>query len=842
MIRQLQGLFQRYAVAHQVVQYTGDDLLDENGARIGHLDRVSITANRIELEGWTTGRDVHMILEGNARKVIPSMARTDVADALNLDPDRLLGFAVGQHYVEGRCVLGITTQSGQTYFTEVFVPDLQEIARASKAVRKPFVRDLLRAGPHFLNWVITRNPTSRAAIKRALRLSDPVTGSSAFDADLLTPDTTTPPAPQDITIVMPVYNAFDLLAEVLHRIRAHTDLPWRLVMVEDCSSDKKVRPFLRDWVAKLPTEVRTRVTLVENESNLGFIGSVNHGFDIARGFGGHVVLLNSDAFLPKDWATRLLRPIFEDAEVATVTPMSNDAEICNTPVICVRHDLNPGEADEIDAYASTLNPDAARAVVPTGVGFCMAMNRRYLDRVPKLDTSFGRGYGEEVDWCQKIRAQGGRHEIIGSLFVEHRGGVSFGGAEKLALIQKNNELIENRYRGYDLEIQNFIQRDPLASARMLLALAWAQERQDGLMPIYMAHSMGGGAEDDLGDRIKADIAKGGSALVVRVGGEARWRLELHAHMGVQQCFMDEEDLLHRVLAPIKGRRVIYSNGVGHFDPIALPETLLALKNGSDDRLDVLLHDFLVISPSYTLLDSKGVYEGVPTASDTDKQHQVLRPDGTRAPLSAWRDAWGKMMAQADRVVAFSQNSADLFAQAYPDHAALCVVQPHKPKLSALKIKKADQPKGDPVIGVLGNIGYQKGAAVLQEMSQHLAQSGEAGLVVIGDIDPAYALTAPGIVHGRYDKNDLPEIVRSYGITRWLIPSIWPETFSFTTHEVLATGMQVYSLDLGAQAEAIAKAKNGHVIPLPADPADMAEVILDEMLPARAKTPQKDNAA
>lgn len=829
MFRRLQGLFRRYAVAHQVVQFPGFDLLDEQGERIGHLDRVSIAANRVELEGWTTGREVHMVLDGNARRVTPSMARKDVAQALGLDPDMLLGFAVGQHYVEGRCMLGVSTTVGKTYFSEVYVPDLKEIGRASKAVRKPFARDLLRASPHVLNWAMTRSPEARAGIKRALRLSDPVTGSSAFDVGLLAPDTGTQPKPEDITIVMPVYNAFDLLAEVLQRIRDHTDVPWRLVMVEDCSSDVQVRPFLRDWVAGLPTEVRARVTLVENETNLGFIGSVNHGFEVARAFGGHVVLLNSDAFLPRDWATRLLRPIFEDSDVATVTPMSNDAEICNTPVVCMRHDLNPGEADAIDAFARTLNPTAARAEVPTGVGFCMAMNRRFLDQEPKLDTAFGRGYGEEVDWCQKVRARGGRHEVIGSLFVEHRGGVSFGSAEKLALVQKNNELIENRYRGYDLEIQNFIQRDPLAGVRMLLALAWAQARQDGLMPIYMAHSMGGGAENDLADRIKVHIAEGGSALVLRVGGKVRWKLELHAHMGIQQCFLDEEEVVHRVLAPIKGRRVIYSNGVGHFDPIALPKTLLALKTSAEDRLEVLLHDFLVVSPSYTLLNSKGVYEGVPADNTDDKQHQVLRPDGTRASLSVWRKAWGAMIAQADQVVAFSQNSADLFAQAYPDQAGLCVVQPHTPPLGALKIKKADQPKGDPVIGVLGNIGYQKGAAILQEMSGLLAESGAAGLVVIGDIDPAYALTPPGIVHGRYDKNDLPNIVRSYGITAWLIPSIWPETFSFTTHEVLATGMPVYGLDLGAQAEAIGKAKNGHVIPLPEDHGDLAEVILATML-------------
>ena len=829
MFGRLQALFRRYAVAHQVVQYPGGDLLDEKGQRIGHLDRISVAGNRIELEGWTTAREVHMVLNGNPRRVTPSMARVDVADALGLDRDTLLGFAIGQHYTEGRCVLGITTATNQTYFSDVYVPDEAEIVRASRSVRIPFARDLLKATPHLVQWALTRSPGARAGIKRALRLTDPITGSSQFDVDILAPDTHPVPEAAPITIVMPVYNAFDLLEEVLQRIVDHTDLPWRLVLVEDCSTDKQVRPYLRDWVANLPAAYQSNVTLEENAENLGFIGSVNKGFALAQAHPGHVVLFNSDAFVPKGWASRLLRPILENAEVATVTPMSNDAEICNTPVICMRHDLEPGEADAIDAVAQGLNPHASKAEAPTGVGFCMAMNRAYLDRLPRLDTAFGRGYGEEVDWCQKIRAEGGRHEIIGSLFVEHRGGVSFGSAEKLALVQKNNELIENRYRGYDLEIQRYIQSDPLSGSRMVLGLAWAQARQKGLMPIYLAHAMGGGAEDDLQNRIKAHLKADESVIVIRVGGIARWQVELHAHMGVQRSMMDEEEVLHRLLAPIEGRRVIYSNGVGHYDPIALPDLLLALKTAPEDRLEALLHDFFIVSPSYTLLSGKGVYEGVPDPDTDDKQHQVLRPDSTRAPLSEWRAAWGRMLAQTDRVEAFSQNSADLFAQAYPEHAGLCVVKPHAPALKALHMPAKDHPDGPPVIGVLGNIGYQKGAAVLQAMSSQLAETGAAGLVVVGDIDPAYGLTPPAVVHGRYDKSDLPEIVRTYGITAWLMPSIWPETFSFTTHEVLATGMPVYGLDLGAQAEAIAKAKNGHLIAVPEDHADLPHAILKAML-------------
>jgi glycosyltransferase involved in cell wall biosynthesis len=131
-----------------------------------------------------------------------------------------------------------------------------------------------------------------------------------------------------------------------------------------------------------------------------------------------------------------------------------------------------------------------------------------------------------------------------------------------------------------------------------------------------------------------------------------------------------------------------------------------------------------------------------------------------------------------------------------------------------------------VIGVLGNIGVQKGAAVLQQLSRYLARNPVAQIVVIGNLDPDYALSAPARVHGSYELRDLPGLVARYGITAWMIPSVWPETFSFTTHEALATGLPVLSFDLGAQGDtggaAVAAGAPGAVRSLPrSGPVDAA---------------------
>lgn len=42
-------------------------------------------------------------------------------------------------------------------------------------------------------------------------------------------------------------------------------------------------------------------------------------------------------------------------------------------------------------------------------------------------------------------------------------------------------------------------------------------------------------------------------------------------------------------------------------------------------------------------------------------------------------------------------------------------------------------------------------------------------------------------------------------------SIWPETYSYTTHEMLATGLPVVSFSLGAQGDTVASHRNGIIV-------------------------------
>ncbi|RWR28141.1 glycosyltransferase [Sinirhodobacter populi] len=625
-----------------------------------------------------------------------------------------------------------------------------------------------------------------------------------------------PPVPQDrpAVVILPVYNAADLVRECLDHLGRNTTCPHRVLIIDDASPDPAIRPLLEAWVAAHP-----QAELLRNPENLGFVGTVNRG--LAHAAGHDVVLLNSDAMVPPGWLERLLRALHENDEIASVTPLSNDAEIFAAPVECRPRILAPGEAEAADRMAARLDGTVAWAEAPTGVGFCMAMRREWLERLPQLDTIFGRGYGEEVDWCRRTAALGARHVGTGTLFVEHRSGSSFGD-EKPARVQANNRIISARYPGYDLMVQQFRDRDPLAGPRLavgLALLAGRRDRPERGFPVWLAHRWGGGAELWLNGRIAEDIAQENGALVLRDASEERDApegavlAELHSAEGITRVILEGEDMA-RLLAQIPVPLAIgYSCLAGARDPLGFMRRLdetLTLRARDGDSLTFLFHDYLPLCPSYTLMGANRQYCGLPRPEACQKCYAALPVTSGRRParIAEWRAEWLRLARRAREIVVFSADSRRHVETVWPELAPKIRLAPHE----AGHLPPPVAPGGSAAltVGVLGAIGYNKGAAILRDLAARTGKSFR--LVLIGKIDPAYA--HPGMtIHGPYQRDEIAELARRYALDCWFLPSIWPETFSYTVHECLATGLPVLGFDLGAQGDSLRQAPNGIVLPL-----------------------------
>lgn len=800
MLARLKQLFERTISQQELCSSTGGPLRTLEGSTLGYLDVIQVVGNRLVIQGWSTAKSVTLHLGNEQTKITPSIHRSDLAEVAS-DHGVALGFASTLPYQDSPFTIELA--AGQRHYSfERKTPSRLSLRRSKYRYIPAFLFKLIQASPHIGIWYLWRTAERRKKIKQILGLA---LRSSRRELSFATSIPRYPSIKTPVTVILPVFNAFDVLKECLERVLNNTDCPWRMVIVEDCSTDKRVRPFLRTWCNADHETEPGRIKLITNTRNLGFIRSVNRALAFAREESGPVILLNSDALVPPNWASRLLSPMMVDPSIASVTPMSNDAELSSVPVICRPKKFEPGEADELDAYAQTLPPGTTSFDPPTGVGFCMAMNRRFLDMIPEFDTEFGRGYGEEVDWCQKTRALGGRHIIQPRLFVEHRSGSSFGPSTKRALLEHNNSKIAQRYHGYDMDVQHYISEDPSRTTRLALGIFHAGQCKNCEIPVYLAHSWGGGADLYLKDKIKLATRNQRATIVLRVGGSFRWQLEFHTELGVTQGGCNDIETIERLLAPLKNMRLIYSCGVGDSAPQQLPEILLRLAKSCP--IDVLFHDYFPLTPAYHLLDEKHRYNGVP---DLIRENDA-KLDEDVMPLSSWRAEWSKLFQHSQNLITFSTSSAQLVAAALPEFTTKISTQPHRLHQPVQRL--APKATLDGTIGILGNINAHKGAEVAIGLAQKSQEDRNRKVVLIGSLDPTYSAPKGLRVHGEYDLTELHILAKRYRISCWVIPSIWPETFSYTTHEALATGLPVFVFNLGAQAEAAAQAKNGHIVPL-----------------------------
>ncbi|NUB23204.1 glycosyltransferase, partial [Azospirillum formosense] len=280
------------------------------------------------------------------------------------------------------------------------------------------------------------------------------------------------PAPMG-DVVVPVYRGREETLACLRSVFAAEDrTPREIIVIDDASPDADL---VRD-LAALAAE--GRITLLRNARNLGFPATVNRG--LALHPDRDAVLLNADTLVAGPWLERLRAAAWSAPDIGTVTPLSNDATILSYPSGTDRPPPpSLSETAAFDRLARAVNA-GLRVDLPTAVGFCAYIRRDCLEETgPFEERLFGRGYGEENDFCLRARRLGWRHLGAADVFVAHVGGRSFG-RQKAILAARNSRLLERLHPGYDALVQDFIAADPLMAARRRLDLArWAEESATG---------------------------------------------------------------------------------------------------------------------------------------------------------------------------------------------------------------------------------------------------------------------------------------------------------------------------------------------------------------------------
>jgi GT2 family glycosyltransferase len=252
-----------------------------------------------------------------------------------------------------------------------------------------------------------------------------------------------------------------------------------VLVLDDCTPDDGFSKDLAELCAKLGLQhYRSPRNLgVPRNMNLGLLRALDGGYE-------HVVLLNSDTVVPATLVDRALAVLEAESDVASFTPWSNNATLFSLPL---GDGAGLSDQDTVDLLDGALADEFGDACldVPTGVGFCLAVPVAVLREVGLMDPVFGRGYCEEVDWCQRARAAGYRSVLGFGSFTFHHGGASNRPAgllrETLTTVLDHERIVEMRYPGYHDGLAAFDDHPELEAARMraIAVAADALLRRDG---------------------------------------------------------------------------------------------------------------------------------------------------------------------------------------------------------------------------------------------------------------------------------------------------------------------------------------------------------------------------
>lgn len=802
------------------------------------VERARIIRGRLEIEGWAFHEEhpltggVMLFNDGDALRRIAirtGIRRDDVHSVWQKDSAHISGF----HGVEildatpPKEVLIKFNIQGSSSFQARIRPTRKRLSAArliSYAWRSvdrrrlaTGIRCVLRGDWRYL-WdrIVWLAENSDARRSRHIALQTAL--------DLLEPRAVAPPPLQNVVdIIVPVYDGFDYLAPLFRSIAQNTRSPHRLIVVDDASPDRRVRYYLEKLVREHPN-----LTLLRNDTNLGFVATVNRAATHAA---GDFVLLNTDVEVPPYWLERLMAPMQADRKIASITPFSNAATICSFPEMNVDNPPFAGlDVQRIDRWFQRVRTDVPLIDLPTGVGFCMGVNGDVWRSIGEFDElTFERGYGEENDWCLRAKAAGYRNVITPNLFIHHKHGGSFSSAERDGLRAKNLRKVQARHPNYQRDVHTFIRDDPLVPFRELMTMLIACAEADRPPLLVIDHELGGGANLYRKRLVEGRLAADQPVLLLTARrGASMFREPLGLRCMYRKYSASFELKEIAELEALFGQdiplaEIFYNNAVTFEHPSAVLQTLRKIRLLTGARLSIAIHDFYALCPSYNLLHADGAYCGLPEidACRTCLPRNRYAANPERTSIESWRKNWGALLEHADRIVCFSEDSRKHVAKAYPQHAARIEVCPHTHDVQFARLPRVN--RGGPLhVGIVGAIGYAKGAKVVADLARFLLKTDpQARLTVIGTLENAPRLKNLTVT-GAYKPAELPDLLERLGINVCFLPSIWPETFSYVTAELMALDIPIAYFGLGAPAERLRVYAKGIPIPV-ANRTDMAGI-------------------
>lgn len=603
-----------------------------------------------------------------------------------------------------------------------------------------------------------------------------------------------------VAIIIPVYKGVEETLNCIESvIKAKNDSPYRVIVINDCSPDLA----MNDELAKFKNH--NCVELFNNEFNLGFVGTVNRGMLIAEAH--DVILLNSDTIVADGWLDAILKEAYYSVDsdiIGTVTPISNNATICSFPEFCTDNEL-PANYD-VHRLASLCTTNIAPAQeLPTAHGYCMFIKRSVLNDVGYFDQQkWGKGYAEENDFSLRASKLGWKHVVTNKTFVHHLGSVSFANnAEEF--ISKNLEKLNAIYPDYPELVSKFVKEDPVRLLRKELATKIIKNELTlfSKKPILFVSLVIGGGTKVATDEMERLLNKEDYPVIMLTCREnGMWRLSLE-QTGIF-CDYNIDNEYNDFISFLLELKVWH---IHYHHTLQFPTQIWDIPELLQCKYDVTLHDYYTVCPRANMVSYGDRFCDTPT---NDVCNNCIRDMGVHdsskltvqdlgGNIESWRHFYELNLSKARKVYTPSKDTmlrikkyipiSNIDYKYHPETIIKSSVNHHANK----KIN----------IGFIGAIGPHKGINIIKGLAEYIRNNDiQANLTIIGYTSDDEYFSAYNFVKitGKYSRENFLQLFEENEVDIIFITSIWPETFSYTFTEAIASNLPIAIFDIGAVLE------------------------------------------
>jgi GT2 family glycosyltransferase len=596
--------------------------------------------------------------------------------------------------------------------------------------------------------------------------------------------------------ILPVYADTKVTVACLNCVLgSKTNLEIKVLIVNDCSPEPDMASALSEIA-----ENDHRVKILTNSTNLGFVQSVNLAASHDFLSGINFVILNSDCFVG-DWIADTFVTIYQSYEdIGTITATTNNGTICSFPKL-LGQSKNAFDLAHTEIAEYLANTGIGVVEIPVGVGHCIFVNRYCWERNAGFDISFGKGYGEEVDFCLKLRAQGYKNVQALEIYVEHIGEVSFSSSRENE-VETATKVINERFPYFEPDVSYYLNSAPFVYAKLLVLSEICKAAKIPVVLNFL-HELGGGVSTSILNTIKAFDSDAVFINVTPFKGENYFRSEIFicekgkavSEEPTDKMVLDfhlDHAFMTKIIKLLKPR-ILHLH---HFYSAAFNDLSCLVPHC--EKVFFTIHDYSSFCRrTFFVRNAKSM--DVCQTVEAKKCEACSPSDNISLIMALTQNTWLK---QSDLILCPSKSvESNLKSFGVDTPTKVVYHDDFEQKFYNLKTRNSAKRV---TIGIVGHMSDHKGGFQLSEVARKLSNTDDAGItfkfVVLGSLHGEYNLPSNVVATGDYKEQDFIDLVKTHLIDAFFFPSIAQETFSFSLSRAFQTGLPLIVPNVGVYAE------------------------------------------